>query len=60
VVKAFSVLRNLVLAAFFSTPEGTKDIGYLGNVPIPGDYPGPTSEAMAHLAIELKKLGLSL
>lgn len=58
--KAFSRLRSLVLAAFFCSPEGTKDLGYLGNVPIAGDYPGPTREAMQHLNGLLDHLGLSL
>lgn len=57
---AFSCLRKLVLAAFFCSPEGIKDIGYLGNVAIAGDYPGPTKEAMAHLNVVLADLGLSL
>jgi hypothetical protein len=48
-----------VLAAFFCTPEGCKDIGYLGNVPIAGDYPGPSDEAKAHLDQVLAELGLS-
>ena len=37
-----------------------KDIGYMGGVPIQGDYPGPTLEAMDHLRELTKKLGLSL
>lgn len=57
---AFARLRQLVLAAFFCSPEGTKDIGYLGNRPIAGDYPGPTEEAMEHLDQVLNELGLSL
>jgi len=57
---AFARLRQLVLAAFFCSPEGTKDIGYLGNRPIAGDYPGPTEEAMDHLDQVLDELGLSL
>jgi len=56
---AFSRLRHLVLAAFFSTPEGSKDLGYLGNTAIAGDYPGPTPEAYAHLENVLKNLELS-
>ena len=51
--------QELVLAAFFCTPEGCKDIGYLGNVPIAGDYPGPSDEAKAHLDQVLAELGLS-
>jgi len=59
IARAFSRLRKLVLAAFFCSPEGTKDLGYLGNVPIAGDYPGPTDEAMVHLNQVLEDLGLS-
>ncbi len=59
IAKAFSHLRGLVVAAFFCTPPGTKDIGYVGNVPIAGDYPGPTAEAFAHLDKILAELGLT-
>ncbi len=59
-VSFFAGLRQLVVGAFFCSPAGIKDIGYLGNVPITGDYPGPTKEAMAHLEDLLGKLGLSL
>jgi hypothetical protein len=55
---AFSTFRKLVLAAFFCSPEGTKDLGYMGNVPISGDYPGPSKDAMAHLDGLLAQLGL--
>ncbi len=56
--KAFALLRGLVVAAFFATPEGTKDIGYVGNTAIGGDYPGPTPAAKAHLDKVLTELGL--
>ncbi|MGI2114600.1 gluconate 2-dehydrogenase subunit 3 family protein [Shewanella frigidimarina] len=56
--EAFSVFRGLVLAAYFCSPAGIKDIGYMGNVPIMGDYPGPTPEAMQHLNKILAELGL--
>jgi hypothetical protein len=59
IAEAFSRFRGLVLAAFFCTPEGIKDIGYVGNVPIGGDYPGPTKEAYAHLDKVLADLGLT-
>lgn len=58
IAKAFALLRGLIVAAFFATPEGTKDIGYLGNTAIGGDYPGPTPEAKAHLDKVLTELGL--
>lgn len=57
--KAFLRFKELVLAAFFCTPEGCKDIGYLGNVPIAGDYPGPSEAAQAHLDQVLSELGLT-
>jgi len=60
IARAFNRLRQLVLAAFFCSPEGTKDLGYIGNVPIAGAYPGPTDEAMEHLHGVLSHLGLSL
>ncbi len=55
---AFSIYRKLVLAAFFSSGVGRKDIGYQGGIAILGDYPGPTEEAMAHLDEVLSELGL--
>ncbi len=45
----FAKLRGLVLGAYFTSPEGMQGIGYQGNVPIIGDYPGPSEEARAHL-----------
>jgi hypothetical protein len=55
----FDGLRRLVLTAYFSSPEGTKDIGYQGNIPLAGDYPGPTPEAMEHLDAVLQELDLA-
>jgi len=54
----FARLRGLMLAGFYSLPEGIADIGYRGNNPILGPYPGPSDEAMAHLNASLVKLGL--
>jgi hypothetical protein len=59
IASAFDRFRGLVLAAFYCTPEGIKDIGYVGNVPIGGDYPGPTPEAYQHLDKVLADLGLT-
>lgn len=59
IAKAFALLRGLVVAAFFASSAGSKDIGYLGNTAIGGDYPGPTTEAKAHLATVLADLGLT-
>jgi len=55
----FDGLRRLVMSAYFSSPEGTRDLGYQGNVPLAGDYPGPTPEAMEHLDSVLEELGLA-
>jgi hypothetical protein len=54
----FARLRGLMLSGFYSLPEGIADIGYLGNNPSVGLYPGPTEEALAHLNASLVKLGL--
>jgi hypothetical protein len=54
----FARLRGLVMGGFYSLPEGMKDIGYLGNTPITGDYPGPTQEALAHFHAALAKLDI--
>ena len=56
----FSGLRSLVVGAYFTSPEGIEDLGYIGNTPISGDYPGPTPEARAHLEKLVESLGLSL
>lgn len=55
---AFDVLRRIVLGAFYCTPEGRADLGYLGGQVIAGDYPGPTKEALAHLGGVLEALDL--
>jgi hypothetical protein len=56
--ETFSKLRQLVLAGYYTAPEGAADLGYKGNTPIVGDYPGPTPEALVHLRQKLKELGL--
>jgi hypothetical protein len=54
----FVRLRSLMIGGFYSLPEGMKDIGYMGNAPSVGEYPGPTPEALAHLSAALTKLNL--
>ena len=54
----FARLRGLMLAGYYSAPEGVADLGYMGNAPYEGDYPGPTPEAKAHLNASLTRLGL--
>lgn len=48
--KFFAKFRDLTAGGFFSTPEGMKDIGYIGNMPL-AEFKGPPPEV-------LKKLGL--
>ena len=56
----FTLYRNLTMSAFYATQEGMADIGYIGNTPIAGEYPGPTPEALAHLEKALNSLGLEM
>ena len=46
----FTRYRDLTVGAFYSTPAGRKDIGYIGNVPL-AKFDGPPAEL-------LQKLGL--
>jgi Gluconate 2-dehydrogenase subunit 3 len=56
----FARLRGLVVAAFYMRPEGLADLGYMGNSPIAGPYPGPSAEALSHLRGKLEALGLAM
>jgi hypothetical protein len=49
--------RRLVIGAYYTTPEGFKDVGYIGNVPRPAD-PGPSLEVKAAVEAQLKTLNL--
>lgn len=46
----FSLVRNLTATAFYSTPEGMRDIGYLGNTP-QAAWNGPPPEVLRHLGL---------
>ncbi len=48
--KFFSQFRDLTASGFYTTPTGMKDIGYVGNTPLP-EFKGPPPEV-------LRKLGL--
>jgi hypothetical protein len=48
--KFFAKFRDLTAGGFYTTPEGMKDIGYIGNMPLP-EFKGPPREV-------LEKLGL--
>lgn len=54
----FGRMRSLTLGAFYTTREGWADIGYMGNTPGTGDYPGPTPEALAHIKGVIEGMGL--
>jgi len=44
----FYRLRNLIAGGYYTTPAGTKDIGYLGNVP-QAEWNGPPAEVLKKL-----------
>lgn len=56
---AFDRCRQLTVAAYFCTPEGSKELGYQGNVAIAGAYPGPSAAAYQHLQQQLTQLALT-
>jgi len=47
----FARLRELTMSAFYTTPEGMKDIGYIGNVPL-AKFDGPPPEVLAYLKLD--------
>jgi hypothetical protein len=44
----FSTFRNLASSGFYTTPEGMKDLQYLGNVAL-AKFDGPPPEVLKHL-----------
>jgi len=46
----FAKFRDLTAGGFYSTPEGMKDIGYIGNMPLP-EFKGPPPEVLAQLGL---------
>jgi len=46
----FNRFRYLAASGYYTTPQGWKDVGYVGNVPMV-DFPGPTPEALKHLGL---------
>lgn len=46
----FSKFRNLAAGGFYTTPEGWKDLQYIGNVPLT-KFEGPTPEVLAYLKL---------
>lgn len=56
----FARLRGLVIIGYYTTPEGEAELGYAGNTPIAGVYPGAPPEAIAHLKAQLARLKLAM
>jgi hypothetical protein len=46
----FNRFRYLAASGYYTTPQGWKDIGYVGNVPTV-NFDGPTPEALKHLGL---------
>jgi hypothetical protein len=46
----FSKFRNLTAGGFYTTPQGWKDLQYIGNVPLT-KFDGPPPEVLAHLKL---------
>jgi hypothetical protein len=57
-VAFMDTLRYLFVLGFYSLPEGKADMGYIGDQPTEGEYPGPTPEALAHYAKLVDRLGI--
>ena len=48
--KDFSRFKYVAAGGFYTTPEGMKDIGYVGNTPMV-EFTGPTLEALKHVGL---------
>ena len=46
----FGRFRYLAASGYYTTPQGWKDVGYVGNVPTV-NFDGPTPEALKHLGL---------
>lgn len=46
----FARFRNLAAGAFYTTPEGTKDLKYVGNMPL-ARWEGPPAEVLAKVGL---------
>lgn len=57
--EAFEKLEMLIVHGFYTSSVGRADLGLDDEVPMPGEYPGPSPEALAHLDQLLASLGLT-
>ena len=48
----FAKVRDLTATAFYTTPEGMADIGYVGNLPST-EWGLPPAEVLRHLGLEV-------
>ena len=46
----FKLFRDRASGGYYSTPEGWKAIGYVGNMPM-AEFPGPPPEVLKHLGL---------
>lgn len=46
----FAKFRNLTSGGFYTTAQGMKDVGYVGNTPLP-EFKGPPREVLEHLGL---------
>jgi hypothetical protein len=46
----FDLIRDLTATGFYTTAEGMRDLGYIGNVALP-QYDGPPAEVLRHLGL---------
>ncbi len=46
----FKLFRDRAAGGCYSTPEGWKAIGYVGNLPM-AEFPGPPPEVLKHLGL---------
>lgn len=47
----FDLIRDLCATGFYTTREGMKDLGYVGNIPLQR-FDGPPPEVLRHLGLE--------
>ena len=47
----FATFRNLTAGGFYTTPQGWKDVQYVGNVAL-AKFDGPPPEVLAHLGLD--------
>ena len=47
---SFERFRYVAASRCYTTPQGLKDVGYVGNVP-PVEFPGPTPGPLEHLGL---------